>query len=76
MRELSVFDQLVLDFISPLEIQIAYKMFLGSLKDLEDAKFLFELFKYEIDKKLLISFLLLLNVDRKVAKKWLGIKLK
>ena len=59
-------------YISPLEIQIAYKMFLGSLKDLEDAKFLFELFKDKLDKGMLSQFLKVLRVDRKVVKEWLG----
>lgn len=36
-------------FISPLEMQIAYKLYLGSEKDLEDAKHLYELFKDKID---------------------------
>ncbi len=36
-------------FISPLELQIAYKLFLGSEKDLEDARFLFALFKEKLD---------------------------
>lgn len=32
-------------FISPIEIQIAYKLRLGSPKDIEDAMFLFEIFR-------------------------------
>ncbi len=48
--------------ISPLELQIAYKLFLGSKKDLEDARFLFDLFKNKIDKKELMGFIRLLNV--------------
>jgi len=35
--------------ISPIEMQIAYKLFLGSEKDLEDAKHIYELFKEKID---------------------------
>jgi len=31
--------------LSPLELQIPYKIFLGSEKDIEDARFLFKLFK-------------------------------
>ena len=38
-------------FISPIEAQITYKLFLGSEKDLEDAKHLYELFFDKIDKK-------------------------
>ncbi len=35
--------------ISPLEMQIAYKLYLGSDKDLEDAKYIYELFKESLD---------------------------
>ncbi|MFT4867583.1 MAG: hypothetical protein ACI9LV_000184 [Candidatus Nanohaloarchaea archaeon] len=38
-------------FISPLELQIAYKLFLGSEKDLEDALHLFCLFKDDLNRK-------------------------
>ncbi len=37
-------------FISPIEIQIAYKLYLGSEKDIEDALYLWELFKSNIDQ--------------------------
>lgn len=36
-------------FISPIEIQIAYKIHLGSPKDIEDALFLFEIFRKHLD---------------------------
>ncbi len=42
-------------FISPLEIQIAYKLFLGSEKDIEDALYLWELFKDHLDRDCLKS---------------------
>lgn len=32
-------------YISPIDIQIAYKMYLGSQKDIEDALYLWEIFK-------------------------------
>ena len=35
-------------FISPFELQIAYKLFLGSDKDIEDAVYLYELFKEHV----------------------------
>jgi len=38
-------------YISPLEMQIAYKLYLGSDKDLEDAKHLYDLFKEKLDEK-------------------------
>lgn len=40
-------------FISPIEIQIAYKLRLGSPKDIEDALFLFEIFGKYLDKAVL-----------------------
>lgn len=39
--------------VSPFEIQIAYKLFLGSNKDVEDARFLYKLFREKIDSNLL-----------------------
>lgn len=35
--------------ISPIDIQIAYKLYLGSAKDIEDAVYLWEIFKDELD---------------------------
>ena len=52
-------------FISPIEMQIAYKLMLGSEKDIEDAKHLYELFKEKIDKKELIRLIKELNVKDK-----------
>ncbi|MDP3396179.1 MAG: hypothetical protein Q8S57_05890 [Methanoregula sp.] len=36
-------------FISPIGIQIAYKLYLGSQKDIEDALYLWEIFKEDLD---------------------------
>ena len=36
-------------YISPIDIQIAYKMYLGSQKDIEDALYLWEIFKDDLD---------------------------
>jgi len=44
-------------YISPLEMQVAYKLYLGSEKDLEDAKHLYELFKEKLDNKELDNLL-------------------
>ena len=41
--------------ISPIEMQIAYKLFLGSEKDIEDAKHLYELFKEKLDNEKLLK---------------------
>jgi len=40
-------------FISPIEIQIAYKLRLGSDKDIEDALYLWEIFREYLDTPLL-----------------------
>lgn len=53
-------------FISPLELQIAYKLFLGSEKDLEDARHIYNLFKEKIDKQELIYSLRKLKVADKM----------
>ncbi len=44
-------------FISSIEMQIAYKVYLGSEKDLEDAKHLYELFKEDLDENELLNLL-------------------
>ncbi|WP_297487500.1 hypothetical protein [Thermococcus sp.] len=36
-------------YVSPIELQIAYKLYLGSDKDIEDAFFLYEMFKDYLD---------------------------
>lgn len=50
-------------FISPLELQIPFKLFLGSEKDIEDAKYLYKLFKDNLDISLLIKFNRKLNIE-------------
>ncbi|MBI4454195.1 hypothetical protein HY636_06125 [Candidatus Woesearchaeota archaeon] len=50
-------------FISPLELQIPFKLFLGSEKDIEDARFLYNLFKDKLNKALLLEFNRKLNID-------------
>ena len=48
--------------MSPLEIQIPFKFFLGSEKDIEDATHIYELFKEKLDKKMMESVAKNLNV--------------
>lgn len=43
-------------FISPIELQISFKFFLGSEKDIEDALHLYEIFKNKIDINLINEF--------------------
>lgn len=50
-------------YISPIELQIPFKLFLGSEKDIEDAKHLYNVFKNELDGKLLKEFLKRLNKE-------------
>ncbi len=62
-------------FISPLEIQIAYKLFLAadgtekelqSDKDIEDARHLYNLFKEKINKEEFLIFIDKLNIREKL----------
>lgn len=57
-------------FISPLEMQIAYKLYLGGEKDIEDAYFLFSLFKDKLNNEELKSLIKSLKAE-KTAKKHL-----
>jgi len=43
-------------FISNIELQIAFKFYLGTNKDIEDAIHLYELFKDKLDNKLMKEF--------------------
>ncbi len=47
---------------SQIESQIAFKFYLGSEKDIEDAVYLYELFKDKLDKKFLVEKCKELNV--------------
>ncbi len=42
--------------ISPLELQISFKLSLGSEKDIEDARYLYKLFSDKLDMRLLKEF--------------------
>ncbi len=48
--------------ISPIELQIPYKLFLGSEKDIEDARYLYKIFGETMDKDLFEYFLK--NLDK------------
>jgi hypothetical protein len=49
--------------ISPIELQIAYKIYLGSEKDIEDALYLWEIFRESLDTSTLRSCMELLDVS-------------
>lgn len=57
-------------FLSPLEMQIAYKFYLSGEKDIEDAYFLFSLFKNNLNKEELKTIIKSLKVEKR-AKKYL-----
>ncbi len=59
--------------ISQIEFHIAYKFYLGSEKDLEDAKFVYKLLEEHIDKNLLLRHLDKLNIDSNIIHKYLGL---
>ncbi len=59
-------------YLSPLELQIPYKLFLGSEKDIEDARFLFKLFRDNLNIVLLKMFLSKLKVSDNQVKRYLG----
>ena len=54
--------------ISPLEMQIAYKLYLGGEKDIEDAVHVYQLFKEKLDRTLLNDLMQKLNVKDGAAK--------
>lgn len=58
--------------ISPLEQQIAFKLYLGSDKDIEDARFLFRLFEDNLDKGILGSYFKTLHLSFSMVQKYLG----
>lgn len=58
--------------ISPLEQQIAYKLFMASEKDLEDARFLFKLFEEHLDSGKLLKYIDELEIPLDEAKYYLG----
>ena len=59
-------------YISPIELQIPYKLFLGSEKDIEDARFLFKLFKDNLDNLMLKMFLTKLKIPDNNVERYLG----
>ena len=59
-------------YFSPLELQVAFKIELGSEKDIEDARFLYKLFKDYLDKKLLKEMLAKLYISNNQFEKVIG----
>jgi len=50
-------------YISPIELQIAFKLYLGSDKDLEDARYMYDLFRGRLNRALLNELCRKLNID-------------
>lgn len=68
-KKVIINDQIL--FISPIELQISYKVFMSSEegdKDIEDAKFIYEIFKGHIDMVLLEEFNRKLNIEERFNK--------
>lgn len=65
-KEVILNDSLL--FISPLELQIPFKLFLGSEKDIEDARHLYKLFRTHLDMDLLEGFNRKLNIEKMFIK--------
>ena len=55
-------------YISPLEVQIPFKLFLGSEKDIEDAGHLYELFKQRLDIGLTEDLARRLGVEKEMKR--------
>lgn len=55
-------------FMSPLEVQIPFKLWLGSDKDIEDAVHIHELFKGKLNKELMASMVKELKVEKEMIK--------
>ena len=59
-------------YMSPIELQVAFKLWLGSDKDYEDARYIYNVFKVYIDIKKLNGFIAELHVKQMVVNKVLG----
>ncbi len=58
--------------ISDFELQIAYKLFLGSEKDIEDARFLYHLFRDKLEPDSLMGKIKEFGLSEREAKYYLG----
>ncbi len=59
-------------YISPIELQIAFKLWLGSDKDYEDARYIYNVFKAHIDAGKLREFITELHVKKETVRKIIG----
>ncbi|MDP4012319.1 MAG: hypothetical protein Q8R00_01820 [Candidatus Nanoarchaeia archaeon] len=65
-KEIKINEDII--FISPFEIQIPFKLFLGSEKDIEDARYLYKLFKEKIKIATLEEFVRKLKIEEEYNK--------
>ena len=66
------FDTKYSMYISPIELQIAFKLWLGSDKDYEDARYIYNIFKRYIDVGKLNGFISELHVKKETVNRVLG----
>lgn len=59
-------------FMSPLEIQIPFKLWLGTDKDIEDAIHIHELFKGKLNKDIMTNIAKQLGVEKEMRKYGIG----
>jgi len=52
----------------PLELLISFKLFLGTEKDIEDARYLHAVFKNNLDQTLLNEFIRKLNINKDILR--------
>jgi len=68
---ISILNELEI-YISPIELQIAHKLFLSSEKDIEDAEYLYILFRENLKNEILQYFLKELNQEQKFKRDIIG----
>ena len=59
-------------YMSPIELQVAFKLWLGSDKDYEDARYIYNIFVGYIDIRKLNGFISELNIKKEAVRKVLG----
>lgn len=70
-KEIVINDNIIL-FTALIELQIPFKIFLGSEKDIEDAQHLFYIFKGNIDENLMHEFARKLKIEGELNSKIYG----
>ncbi len=66
------FNEKYMMYVSPIELQIAFKLWLGSDKDYEDARYIYNIFKIYIDIRKLNRFIAELHVKQAIVNKVIG----